>query len=219
MTAVHSLQTKVLPISLERSRLHYHTNGRNGGSEGSPFLVRLNVRSGLVITGHLDKILVGIPEVDGLNWTRCSGSSNRSFEDFDFTSGQLRDYFGKGSTGHEADIGRSRCRVSGLGLEFAPGLMKIYLLSTERQRPTAAAERNNLHTKDTRIEVATGLDASNCQHHMVDSVDPHPLYRRVRSNAGLGLDLHLAGTRHRNSRPEARHAGEGCVVMGGNLGG
>jgi hypothetical protein len=60
--------------------------------------------------------------------------------------------------------------------------MEIYLLNTERQPLTFRTKRNNAHAEDSRVELASSFDASNCQNQMVDSLDLHLPTWRMRAS-------------------------------------
>jgi len=62
--------------------------------------LRLSAALGRVIAGHLDEILVGVSEVNRLNWTRGSRSGDRPFEDRHFTADQMRDHLVQGIRGY-----------------------------------------------------------------------------------------------------------------------
>ena len=78
----------------------------------------------------------------------------------------------------QTEIDRTGRRMRGLRLDFVPGLVQVDLLPPERQRLAAGAERHDLHTQRTRVEIACPVDVPDGQHEMVQVADMH----RTRSN-------------------------------------
>ncbi|OWK26385.1 hypothetical protein AJ87_03910 [Rhizobium yanglingense] len=87
--------------------------------------------------GYLDEIAVRIAEIDGADSAVGAGAFDGSFLDCNIGCFQMRDDLGECCFGDKAEIRRTRYRLVGFGIEFAPGLVKVDLLIAEFQRLAA----------------------------------------------------------------------------------
>jgi hypothetical protein len=115
------------------------------------------VATALEIVCDLDKILIGIADVDGAEFAHGTGAFDRTLFDMNSQLRQVADHFFQRRKRDEAEVGRSTGWMGGLRIELVSALVEIDPLIAKPERG-AAFEGDEVHAEDFGIEVGCGMD-------------------------------------------------------------
>lgn len=133
----------------------------------------------VVVLADLDQVPVGIAEVERVDRPERAGALDRAFLDGYVRACERRLDGLQRHGGDEAEVGRSRRRSQGPGIELATGLVEVELLLAESQRHATVAEAFPVHIQRALVERDRRLDVSDGEHEMVETID----HRRIVSGA------------------------------------
>src|SRR5213592_4556766 len=134
---------------------------------------RERVAGGLESAGDLEKIAVGVAQIDRLDRAQRARPLDGALEQRDAVLGETGAPRLQRLIRQKAQVARSGGRPLGLRLELPPGRVQVDFLRSEAQRDAPLAVGHYLHAEDPAVEVARRCGVADGQDQVIQAIEHH----------------------------------------------